>query len=308
MAVTGVMRAGFVQLRVLEMEPSVRYYTEVLGLQKTAQGKDGRVYLKAWDEHDHHSVILRQAETPGMDRMAFKVSDTNSLRSLESALEDSGVTVTRVPEGKDEATGERLQFVIPTGHTIELYADMQQVGNGMSLDNPEVWPDGLRGMHPSRFDHCLLYGDDLDGALKLFTEILGFKLAEQVVTPDRKVMIGAFLTAANKPHDVAFIRSPEKNKFHHASFFVESWHDLQVCADIITKHRVRLDIGPTRHGITRGGTIYFFDPSGNRNETFCGGYIYYPDRPTLTWTEDEIGRAIFYYDRQLNERFLSVTT
>jgi len=26
--------------------------------------------------------------------------------------------------------------------------------------------------------------------------------------------------------------------------------------------------GPTRHGITRGQTIYFFDPSGNRNESF----------------------------------------
>ena len=60
-------------------------------------------------------------------------------------------------------------------------------------------------------------------------------------------------------------------------------HELQTCADIITKNRVPLDIGPTRHGITRGATIYFFDPSGNRNETCCGGYIYYPDRPTLTW-------------------------
>ena len=32
-----------------------------------------------------------------------------------------------------------------------------------------------------------------------------------------------------------------------------------------------------------------------------------PDRPTLTWTEDDVGRAIFYYDRKLNENFLSVT-
>ena len=35
---------------------------------------------------------------------------------------------------------------------------------------------------------------------------------------------------------------------------------------------IDIDIGPTRHGITRGHTIYFFDPVGNRNEVFTGGY------------------------------------
>jgi len=308
MAIKGIMRAGSVQLRVKEMGPAVRHYTEVLGLIKSHEGNDGRVYLKAWDEHDHHSVVLREAETAGMDHMAFKVSDNDALLGLEHALKNAGVILTEIPEGTDEVTGRRVRFTVPTGHTIELYAEMERVGNGLSLDNPEVWPDGLKGMHPTRFDHCLLYGDDLDGSVKLFTEVLGLQMAEQVVTSDRKMLIGAFLTAATKPHDVAFIRSPEKNRFHHASFFVESWSDLQLCADIITKHRVPLDIGPTRHGITRGGTIYFFDPSGNRNETFCGGYIHYPDRPTLTWTEDDLGRGIFYYDRKLNERFLSVTT
>ena len=81
-----------------------------------------------------------------------------------------------------------------------------------------------------------------------------------------------------------------------------------LAADLISRNNVELDIGPTRHGITRGGTIYFFDPSGNRNEVFCGGYQYYPDNPVLTWTDNELGKAIFYYDRKLNENFLSVTT
>ena len=79
-------------------------------------------------------------------------------------------------------------------------------------------------------------------------------------------------------------------------------------ADIISKKDVSLDIGPTRHGITRGATIYFFDPSGNRNEVFSGGYIAYPDKPTITWTDEELGRAIFYHDRKLNDAFLSVLT
>jgi len=79
-------------------------------------------------------------------------------------------------------------------------------------------------------------------------------------------------------------------------------------ADLLTRYRVSLDIGPTRHGITRGETLYFFDPSGNRNEVFSGGYIAYPDRPTLTWTDDELGRAIFYHDRAIEAKFLNVFT
>ena len=90
-----------------------------------------------------------------------------------------------------------------------------------------------------------------------------------------------------------------KGKFHHASFVLDNWRDVLKAADIIAKKNVPLDIDPTRHGITRGETIYFFDPSGNRNEVFSGGYIYYPDKPVLTWTDDELGKAIFYHDRKL---------
>jgi len=163
-------------------------------------------------------------------------------------------------------------------------------------------------MRPTRFDHCLLYGGDIDRNLELFTKILGFSLSERIVAGDGKTMIGSFFTCSNKPHDVAFIRHPEKGRFHHASFYLESWHNVGEAADIIARHNVSLDIGPTRHGITRGYTIYFFDSSGNRNEVFPGGYQYYPDSPVIEWTEGELGRAIFYYDRKLNERFLSVTT
>ena len=59
MAVNGVLRPGHVAIRVLEMGPALKHYTEVLGLTEMARDKKGRVFLKAWDEHDHHSVVLR---------------------------------------------------------------------------------------------------------------------------------------------------------------------------------------------------------------------------------------------------------
>ena len=79
-------------------------------------------------------------------------------------------------------------------------------------------------------------------------------------------------------------------------------------ADILAYNAISIDIGPTRHGITRGNTIYFFDPMGTRNEVFTGGYRADPDFPTITWTEDNLGRAIFYYEGKDNGRFLTVHT
>ncbi|MCO4890649.1 catechol 2,3-dioxygenase [Cupriavidus sp. WGtm5] len=311
MALTGVLRPGHVALRVLELEPAVRHYTEVLGLIETARDEQGRVFLKAWDEHDHHSVVLRESDSPGMDYMGFRVDSGHTLERLALEVEQSGLATDCkwIAAGEHPHTGVRFRFTIPTGHAMELFADKDKPGCKTGDLNPDPWPDDLRGMAPSRFDHCLLYGDDVDGTVKLFRDVLGFSLAEQVVAgPDGEVLIGAFLTCSNKAHDVAFIRHPEKNRFHHASFLLDNWGEVLKAADIISKKDVSLDIGPTRHGITRGATIYFFDPSGNRNEVFSGGYIHYPDKPTITWTDNELGKAIFYHDRKLNEAFLNVLT
>jgi len=91
---------------------------------------------------------------------------------------------------------------------MELFAEKEKVGNGLPITNPDPWPDGLRGIAPSRFDHCLLYGNDLDGSVRLFIDVLGFALTEQIVAGPEKLMIGAFLTCSTKPHDVACIRQP----------------------------------------------------------------------------------------------------
>lgn len=315
MAITGVLRPGHVQIRVLEMAPALKHYVEVLGLSEVGRDKKGRVFLKAWDEHDHHSVVLRESDEAGMDYMGWKVDSVATLKRLAADVERTALCqdLEWIPAGEHPETGERFRFTIPTGHVMELYAEKTYVGNDCGTEganvNPDPWPDGLHGISPSRFDHCLLYGDDLDGTVKLFTQVLGFALAEKVVTKaDPDFMIGAFLTCSNKAHDIAFIRQPVKGKFHHASFLLGSWEQVLKAGDILSRNKVSIDIGPTRHGITRGETIYFFDPSGNRNEVFSGGYHHYPDRPAITWYDESLGPAIFYHDRKLNEAFLSVFT
>jgi catechol 2,3-dioxygenase len=306
MALKGALRPGYIQIRVLDMDAAVRHYVDRVGLHQVSREPDGRVYLRAWDEFDRHSVVLRRADMPGMDYVGFKVAGEADLDSFRRRIEEFGTKVEEIHAGEQPGLGRRLSFLVPTGHRIELFAEMALSDNAPMTRNPEIWRDEPHGMRVTRFDHCNLHGPDIPGVVRFFTEVLDFSLTEAAESPDG--VVAAFLSCSNKAHDIAFIRRPEPGKFHHEAFWLDSWHEVGQAADIIARHDIPLDIGPTRHGITRGQTIYFFDPSGNRNEVFSGGFIYYPDNPRRVWSTDKIGKAIFYYQRELNERFMSVVT
>lgn len=307
MAITGVLRPGYVQLRVLDMAEALVHYRDRIGLNEVTTGEDGRVYLKAYDEFDHHSVVLREADSAGMDYMGFKVRTSTDLKEFASKLEAYGLPVGWVNAGETEGLGQRFKFELPTGHRIELYTDIELSDNGPYVKNPDIWREEPRGMRAIRLDHCLLYGPGVEENIKILNEILGFELTEYAQTPEGD-KLAVFLSCSNKAHDIAFVEYPEKGKLHHASFLLESWNDIGHAADIMSRYDISVDIGPTRHGITRGRTIYFFDPSGNRNEVFTADAPYYPDFPTKSWSAEQTGKAIFYYEKELNDRFLTVVS
>jgi len=308
MAMTGVLRPGHAVVRVLDLDESVHFYTNVMGLKETGRDQSGRVYFKTHAERDHNSFVIRKADRAGMDCFAFKVLNKATLDTLNGRLREYGVNTERVPAGEMLETGERVRFQVPTGHMIELYADKTDVGNGLGYVNPEAFVQETRGINPIRMDHCLIYGGDIDGNLKLFQDVLDFSLVERIKLEDGNTDLATWLTCSAKAHDIAMVRHAEDGKLHHVSFLLETWEQVLRAADIMSMHRVSIDIGPTRHGVTQGTTIYFFDPSGNRMETFCGGYQWYPDMQPTTWTWDEVGAAVFYHDRKLNPAFLSVVT
>jgi catechol 2,3-dioxygenase len=307
MALTGVLRPGHAQIRVLNLEEDVKFYRDVLGLTEMGRDGQGRVYLKAWDERDHHSIVLRQAEKAGLDLFGFKVDSVATLNKFEADLKVCGVATERMPAGEMLGTGERVRFQIPLGHTIELYAEKQDVGNGLTYENPAPWNAAAeKGIAPTRLDHALLGGINIDESIEIFTKVLGFYVVEVLYAEDGKTVVAIWLSCSNKTHDIALIRLPEQGKLHHVSFWLDSWDKVLRAADIMSMNNVPVDIGPTRHGITRGATIYAFDRSGNRFETYSGGYIAYPDMKPLVWGMDHLPEGLDYAQRKLHQSFLTV--
>ncbi len=313
----GVMRIGHANLRVMDMAAAVKHYEGVLGMTKTLEDKDGNVYLKCWDEWDKYSLILSPSDRAGLNHVAYKVRHERDLDSLAKRIEEYGIKTTMLPEGTLPATGRMLQFNLPSSHEMRLYATKDCVGTDVGSTNPDPWPDGIKGAGAHWLDHALLMCpfDPAKGVntvvdnTRFFMDVLGFFQTEQItVGPGGALQLASFISCSSKPHDIAFVGAPTAG-LHHISFFLDSWHDILKAGDVMAKNKVRIDIAPTRHGITRGETIYFFDPSGNRNETFAGlGYQAQPDRPVTTWTEEEVGRGIFYHTGVLPGSFTDVYT
>ncbi len=300
----GILRLSHVEIRVPDLELATAYYAEVLGLIETARDNE-TVYFKCWDEHQHHSVVLRYAPSYGLDVMGWKLQDHEDLDYYQQRLEDAGYATKRIAAGElGPGSGETVRFEAPSGHTTDLVYGMAQVGNLLPLTNPPPEPAGLVGIHPPRIDHIFLMCEDVDGATAFFQDVLEFRLTEQILANDNHQLC-TFLERTHTAHDLAFITGPN-GAFHHVAFWVDDWNDLRRAADICSYNGVAIDAGPTRHGATRGWGLYFFDPAGNRNEVYTGGYWADPDREPVTWTESEMGRAVFYYEGQVNQRFLTV--
>ncbi|ACY96126.1 MULTISPECIES: catechol 2,3-dioxygenase [Thermomonospora] len=303
----GVMRLGYVHAKVTDLEEAKAHYGGTLGMRLVHE-EDGRVYYKAWDEYDHHSVVL-EAGGVGLTKLGYKVARSEDLEDFERRAQAFGCTTERMSKGDNLAVGDGVRIFLPSEHVLELYADIEVTGTETGTVNPDPFPAHLVGVGVPRIDHALLTCEDVGLLERFFTECLDFGVAERAVTElgENGKTIGTWMFCTNTPHDIAFIEGAN-GKLHHFAYYLNDWNDILHAGDLFSMNDVSVDIGPTRHGITRGTTIYFFDPAGNRNEVFSGGYITYPDFPTITWTADQLGKGIFYIDRELNDRFTTVVT
>jgi catechol 2,3-dioxygenase len=303
----GTIRPGLIQIKVLDLDKTLHFYKEILGLDEVGRTSDGRVMLKAYDEFDHHSVVLRKADSAGLDYVAFKIAK-GELDTVKAKVEKFGYKTTEVAANTEQpGFGKQYKFNLCTGHEFHIYSDVELAKDGPEIKNPNVWHKPPRGMRAQRLDHFLLYGPGIAEAERFMIEVFDMYVPEVCNTADGK-RLAAWITSSNKPHDLAFVEYPKPNTLHHIGFYLNTWEDVLNAADHIAINHLKLDIGPTRHAITRGLSIYFWEPSGNRIETYCGGYTAYPDNPQRVWDADQLGRGLFYFSGEVIPSFLEIVT
>ena len=153
-----VMRLGYVHLRVTDLEEARNHYSNTLGMEVVAS-EPGKLYLKCWDEWDHHSLVLEEGGV-GLVKLGYKVESPEAMTEFESRAQRFGVTTGRFSAGENLTVGEGVRITLPSEHNIELYTEMEYAGTETGAINPEAWPRNVRGVGTHWIDHALMPCED----------------------------------------------------------------------------------------------------------------------------------------------------
>ena len=75
-----VAHLGHIELLTPSLCQSLWFFTDVLGL--TENGRDGSsVYLRTWDDYEHHTVKLTAHDTSGIRRVGLRASSQAALEA-----------------------------------------------------------------------------------------------------------------------------------------------------------------------------------------------------------------------------------
>lgn len=306
-----VTRLAYVSLNVMDMDTAIAHYVDVVGLRLIEQDAAGRAYLQASDSQDHHCLVLNPGDSAGVDHVGFKVGDVADLAEAAAAAGARKLPVSTMPAGTLAGQGEAVVITLPSQHRFALFHHAAKIGYVTGMRNPDpVTATHSPGARVTHLDHTLLATAHAAETVQFLEEVLEFTLTEKVVAPDGQI-IAAFLSCSNTMHDVAFGPGPDGH-FHHIAFGVESRAEVIDGVDILQQHRTpTVEFGISRHGIAGVTTVYFHDPSGNRNEFFNGAYAV-PGIPgqlsPILWGAADFARGAFYYENAVPERFFAEVT
>jgi catechol 2,3-dioxygenase len=279
-----------VELLTPKPEESLRFFTEVMSL--TVSGRQGQsVYLRAWDDYEHHTLKLTESKVAGMGHFAYRATSPEALERRVAVIEKAGY-------GKgwtkgDLGHGPAYAFTTCDGHPMEVYYETEWYQAPPELkpalkNQAQRFP--ARGVNVRRLDHMNLLCSDVGELRRFMEDVLGLRTTEMIVLDSGKEA-GAWVTTNNKSYDCAFTLDHygAKGRFHHVTFAIDSREEILRAADIFLEAGVHIETGPHKHAIQQTFFLYVYEPGGNRVEVANAGarLVLAPDWQPVVWTETE---------------------
>jgi catechol 2,3-dioxygenase len=279
---------GHVELLTPTPDDSLRFFVDVLGM--TASGRRGEsVYLRGWDDYEHHTLKLTASPIAGMGHFAYRVTSPEALERRVRAVEASGF-------GKgwtdgDLGHGRAYAFTTPDGHNMEVYYETEWYRPPPELkpalkNQAQRFPG--RGASVRRLDHMNLLTSDVAALRRFMEDVVGLRTTEMIVL-DSGVEAGGWVTCNNKSYDLAFTLDHygAMGRFHHVTYAVDSREDVLRAADVALEAGVQIETGPHKHAIQQTFFLYLYEPGGNRIEVANAGarLVLAPDWQPIVWTE-----------------------
>jgi catechol 2,3-dioxygenase len=278
-----IMRAGFVELAVTDLAASEHFYAELLGMIVSARTDDA-VFLRGWEERQHHSLILRRARVATASRLGFRVRSDHDLELLAEHFDAMDLATGWHLAGADPGMGRSLRVWDPFGYPLEFFHAIEQ------FETQHQRFDLHRGAPILRFDHLNLHAPRVEDTFRFWLS-LGFRCSEYISTddPDDERITGAWLLRKPTVHDVALTAGTGPRLHHFAYWIGEPAGVLRACDQLAGGYRSEvIERGPGRHGVSNAFFVYLRDPDGHRIELYsCDYYTGDPDHRPLRWSVND---------------------
>ena len=244
-------KLGYVALGVTDLEKSIAYYQDIVGLQLNAE-EDGMAYFSCSD--DHHNLVLYKNATPGLQRIAWEVESDAELDRAAAHLKSHGIAVYELPPSDCAALHQHrtLRFEEPNaGICCELYSQQHKRGSNYQATVSKI----------ARLGHVVVSFPDWPAAVTFFQDVMNFKPSDFV---DGFV---AFMRCFPNPYHHTFgIGNAKlgggKACLHHVNFMVTDMDDIGRALNRMPKNDVPVVFGPGRHPPSGSIFYYFLDPDG----------------------------------------------
>lgn len=285
-----VVRTHHAEILVRDLDAARTFYVDLLGFVETERTEEA-LYLRGLEERFHHSLVLRRADRPGCDHIAFKVESPDDVDRAQRHFEHLGLPTKRLGSGEERGQGPSLRVQDPLGFPVEFFYEMDPAESLLRRF------DRYRGAFPMRLDHLNLFVSDAQAAHDYYTGELGFRCSEFTETDREPRRIwGSWLHRKDDVHDVA-LTSGVGPRLHHLGFWVQDTASVLRACDILAAagHEAALERGPGRHGISNAFFLYLRDPDMNRIELYTGDYLTAdPDLPPTRWSVSDPRRGTFW--------------
>jgi catechol 2,3-dioxygenase len=279
-----------IELFTPKPDESLNFFVNVMGMTESGRRGDS-VYLRGWDDYEHHTLKLTAAKFAAMGHFAFRATSPEALQRRVAIIEKAGY-------GKgwtdgDLGHGPAYAFTTSDNHNVEIYYETEWYQAPPEL-KPSLKNQAMRfparGANVRRLDHLNLLAADVTGLRVFFEDVLGLRVTEKIVL-DSGAEAGVWVTATNKTYDVAFTADHygARGRFHHVTFALDSREEILRAADVFLENGVHIETGPHKHAIQQTFFLYVYEPGGNRVEVANAGarLMLAPDWQPVVWTEAE---------------------
>jgi 2,3-dihydroxy-p-cumate/2,3-dihydroxybenzoate 3,4-dioxygenase len=240
-------KLGYLALNATDPERTALFYEQQVGLMRVPTKRHDLKMLRC--SADHHSIVLCQADSPGLKRIAFEMRDEAALDELAERLRGKGLDVVEVEPAEcvDLRIGRAIRITEPlTGATLEFYDYMRNFGGQ---------PFAPTVAKIQRLGHVVIKAERWQEAVDFYRDVLGFSTSDIV---DGRV---CFMRCTPNPyHHSIGIGAGKSNGLHHVNFMVSEIDDIGRALYRFKRNEVDIVAGPGRHPPSDSIFLYFLDP------------------------------------------------